>query len=314
VASNVVNLDALIPREDFAVDDSATNSGSVKEITIVHLEGFVFGPDLRKPDFQRETIQWTPQKVLELIRAFVDSDLIPAVILWRSGRYVFVIDGAHRLSALLAWIKNDYGDGMASQAYFGGNIPEDQRKIAKRTRDLIKKHIGSYSDYAEARKNPAVASDQMQDRLTNLGSNAIIAQWVPKTDAKSAEDSFFKINQAATPIDATERRILKARRSPSAIAARTITHGGTGHRYWISFDKPKRELIEQLGREIYHALYDPPISSTPLTTLDVPVAGRGYNALPFIFDLVDRIQHLVPTPDGGDDFVGIGCPVEGLRI
>ena len=30
--------------------------------------------------------------------------------------------------------------------------------------------------------------------------------------------------------------------------------------------------------------------------------------------LVDRIQHLVPTPDGGDDFVGIGCPVEGLRI
>ena len=32
------------------------------------------------------------------------------------------------------------------------------------------------------------------------------------------------------------------------------------------------------------------------------------------FHLVDRIQHLVPTPDGGDDFVGIGCPVEGLRI
>ena len=27
---------------------------------------------------------------------------------------------------------------------------------------------------------------------------------------------------------------------------------------------------------------------------------------------MDRIQHLVPAPDGGDDFVGIGGPDEGL--
>ena len=29
-------------------------------------------------------------------------------------------------------------------------------------------------------------------------------------------------------------------------------------------------------------------------------------------ELVDRIQHLMPSPDGGDDFVGIGGPGEGL--
>lgn len=288
MAANVVNLDALIPREDFAVEDQTVNQASIKEITIVHLEGFIFGPDLRKPDFQRETTQWTPQKVVDLIRAFVDSDLIPAVILWRAGRFIFVIDGAHRLSALLAWVHDDYGDRQRSLDFFGGHITEEQRKIAQRTRALVNKTVGSYQDYAAARKNPAGAPEDLRRRLSNLATNAIIAQWVPTTDAKSAEDSFFKINQAATPIDPTERRLLRARRSASAISARAITHGGTGHRYWSAFPKDTREEIEALGKSIYHALYDPPISGMPLTTLDVPVAGRGYNALPFVFDLVNQ--------------------------
>ena len=54
----------------------------------------------------------------------------------------------------------------------------------------------------------------------------------------------------------------------------------------------------------------------PLRDLWVIAAlGIGqFGILVALLNLVDRIQHLVPTPDGGDDFVGIGCPVEGLRI
>ena len=29
---------------------------------------------------------------------------------------------------------------------------------------------------------------------------------------------------------------------------------------------------------------------------------------------MDRIQHLVATPDGGDDFVGVGGPGEGFWV
>lgn len=288
MAINVVNLDALIPREDFAVDAEPPHITALEKISIVHLEGPFFGPDLRKPDFQRETTQWTPQKIADLVKAFVDADLIPAVILWKAGRYVFVIDGAHRLSALLAWIHDDYGDRKRSLDFFGGIITEDQRKVATRTRTLVNKVVGSYQDYVAARSNPSGAPVHLQKRLSNISINSIIAQWVPTTDARSAEDSFFKINQAATPIDPTERRILKARRSASAVAARAITHGGTGHKYWLSFSKDTRESIEAAGSAIYRALYDPPISGTPLTTLDVPVAGRGYNALPFVFDFVNQ--------------------------
>jgi len=288
MSTNVVNLDALIPREDITVEDQAPPTKALESISIVHLEGPFFGPDLRKPDFQRETVQWTPAKVVDLLRAFVDADLIPAVILWRAGRNLFVVDGAHRLSALLAWIFDDYGDRKKSLEYFGGHITDDQRKVAERTRLLVNKEIGSYAEYLAARSNPDGAPEKLRKRLSNLSVNHIIAQWVPATDPKSAEASFFKINQAATPIDATEKRILKARRSASAIAARAITHGGTGHKYWSSFANESRTAIERIGESIFRSLYDPPINGMPVTTLDVPVAGRGYNALPFIFDLVNE--------------------------
>ncbi len=121
-----------------------------------------------------------------------------------------------------------------------------------------------------------------------LASVHITAQWVTAKDAKAAEASYFKINQAATPIDPTERRILQARQSPNAIAARAITRAGTGHKYWLNFEKHKQEKIEQMGQHIYVALYEPPMQEGAVKTLDLPIAGRGYNTLPFIFDLVNQ--------------------------
>ncbi len=292
MSTNVVNLDALIPREDLAIHDLTNAAGIVDKITIPHLNSFVFAPDLRKPHFQRETNQWSPKKIVDLLTAFIDRDLIPAVILWRAGHYIFVIDGAHRLSALLAWINNDYGDGGKSQAFFGANVPDEQRKIAEKTRKLVDKMVGSYSDYMEAQKGVPKDSKIML-RVKNLADCHVIAQWVPTSDAQSAEDSFFKINQAATPIDPTERRILRARESASAIAARAITNAGTGHKYWSKFSKVVQAEIESAAKTVYEELYQPPISSTPLNTLDVPVAGRGYNALPFVFDLVNDVNGVV---------------------
>lgn len=114
MSTNVVNLDALIPRDDFAVDESPSKATPLDRINMAHLDGHFFAGDLRKPDFQRETAQWTPAKVGDLIRSFLDADLIPAIILWRAGASIFVIDGAHRLSAMLAWVLDDYGDRKKS--------------------------------------------------------------------------------------------------------------------------------------------------------------------------------------------------------
>src|SRR5687767_1213557 len=97
-----INLDALIQREDFAVQETK-NPGTKKDT--ISIEDLVpnsfFFPNLRKPDFQRETSEWDGRKIVEFLESFLDGDLIPAIILWRSpSGYLFVIDGSHRLSSL----------------------------------------------------------------------------------------------------------------------------------------------------------------------------------------------------------------------
>jgi len=112
-----VSLDAMIPRADFGVADDTSNfSGElIRDFPINHLvsESPVLKL-LRKPDFQRETNHWTPEQVVTFVASFLDGEVIPSLILWKSPMYIFVIDGGHRLSALRAWMEDDYGDGTIS--------------------------------------------------------------------------------------------------------------------------------------------------------------------------------------------------------
>lgn len=100
-----VTLDALIPREDFEIIDELENSNisrnkSTLSIEDLSFDSFFFSA-LRKPDFQRETNEWSPEKICGFIESFVKGELVPAIILWKhKNGYIFVIDGSHRLSAL----------------------------------------------------------------------------------------------------------------------------------------------------------------------------------------------------------------------
>jgi len=92
---NNVNLDALIPREDFEASDETMNAASkITSISINDLRedsGF-FLSSVRKPDFQRETADWDMEKVTRFVKSFVDGEFIPAVILWKSqAGLIFVI-------------------------------------------------------------------------------------------------------------------------------------------------------------------------------------------------------------------------------
>lgn len=294
MAGQKVNLDALIPREDFESGTGVAGGSDRDRISLSDLEASAFfASTLRKPDFQRETTHWGPPAVVDLVRAFLEGHLIPAVILWQSGDYVFVIDGAHRLSALISWIRDDYGDGTASISRYGSGLTDEQRKVAKKVRDAVRKEIGPYAEF-KGLTGQEIPDPQKARWLRRMGAGAIEVQWVTAADAKAAEASFFKINQAAQPIDPTERRILQTRRSPDAIAARCIARGAKGHKYWGGFDDNIRTSIEDLGESIFKALYDPPLN-TPVTTSDVPIAGKGYNVLPFVFELVN-VANGIPLP------------------
>jgi len=284
-----VNIDAIIPREDFEVEENQTPGKKKETISIedIKADSFFF-INVRKPDFQRETNEWDEEKVVQFIKSFIDGDLIPAIILWRSsGGYLFVIDGSHRLSSLAAWVNDDYGDGDITKKFYDGLIPDEQLEIADKTRKLINSKIGSYKDFRLALTYPEKVKPEIVSKAKNLGALAIQLQWV-EGDASKAENSFFKINQQAAPIDKTELKLLKSRKSPNSIAARAILRSGKGHKYWQKFDQKYQKEIQQLAEEINDILFNPKLD-TPIKTLDIPIGGKQYAAstLPLILDFVN---------------------------
>lgn len=267
-----------------------------------------FFTNLRKPDFQRETNEWDGEKVSELIRSFITGDLIPAIILWRStGGYLFVIDGSHRLSALAAWVNDDYGDGRTSKLFYDGIIPDEQLGVAMETRRLVDKAVGPYSDYRLALTYPNKVRPEIVRDAKNLGALAIQLQWV-EGDARKAESSFFKINQQAAPIDKTELKILEDRRKPNSIAARAIIRSGKGHKYWSNFSEGTQNTIQTLAAEINDILFDPRLK-TPIKTLDLPIAGKLYSAqaLPLIVDMINIVtsQNISEDDDSGEKTIAV---------
>ncbi|MFJ5841031.1 DUF262 domain-containing protein [Streptomyces shenzhenensis] len=300
MAKHMVNLDALIRREDFeaAAPDVLTQpSGLMANLGVAEL-----GPDsfmynvLRKPDFQRETANWTPDKVAALVRSFLEGDLIPAVILWRSPKSgnIFTIDGAHRLSALIAWVHDDYGDKHRSLRFFDGVIPAEQVKAAEATRKLIQESVGSFNELKQALQNADTTPKEKLRLARNLSAFALQLQWV-NGEAEKAESSFFRINQQATPIDPTELDMIKARRKPNALAARAFIRAGTGHKYWSSFDDSIQLEIESYAKDVYDLIFRPTLDLSIRST-DLPVAGQGYSAdsLKMVFELVNFVNKLRP--------------------
>ena len=147
-----LNLDASVQREDFEI---GTAGGQTQTIQVRDLErGAFFFDVIGKPDFQRETADWNQGRITDLVRSFIDGDLILALILWNSGGNIFVIDGAHRLSALIALVNDDYGDGVLSCEFSAGRIPDDQINLAEKTRRRIKREMGSYEEHRFAIQKP----------------------------------------------------------------------------------------------------------------------------------------------------------------
>ncbi|MBS0628417.1 MAG: DUF262 domain-containing protein [Verrucomicrobia bacterium] len=284
--STLVNLDALIKREDFGTEDEFETYESFNTISIRDLtEGSLVGPNLRKPDFQRETNHWTPFQILSLLESFVTGELVPSVILWKSPTYLFVIDGGHRLSALKAWIEDDYGDGALSYEYFGREISKDQKRNAEITRKLVNDSIGSYKQLKLKNEKQDLSPDERR-RITTIIARGLQVQWV-KGDADKAEHSFFKINTQGTPLDQIEELLLKNRNKPIPIAARAIIRAGTGHKYWSSFSEENAEKIEQISKELHKILFEPEIKR-PIKTLDLPLGGsKGVRtALQVLLDFI----------------------------
>jgi hypothetical protein len=99
---------------------------------------------LRKPDFQRVTANWSSEKVADFVSSFINEEFVPSLIMWESqlNGKLFVIDGAHRLSALMGWVNNDYGNGAISKKFFGDDGISETQKSMRSKRLILSRRPG----------------------------------------------------------------------------------------------------------------------------------------------------------------------------
>lgn len=292
-----VTLDAMIPREDFALKEGEEFVLDLfPGLPIANLaSGSPILRLLRKPDFQRETNHWSPEQVATFVASFLDNEVIPSLILWKSPNFIFVIDGGHRLSALRAWMEDDYGDRANSLAFYNGEISAEQKRIAARTRKVIEATVGRFSTLRELVGNKN-ASEVPKRRANMLVTRALSVQWI-QGSAAVAETSFFKINSQGTALDETETMLIKNRRKPIAISARAVLRAGAGHKYWSAFPDAARAEVERLASEFYRLIFQPEVEE-PLKTLEVSLGGSvsPVNALALLIEFLAIAGSPSPRP------------------
>ena len=191
-----------------------------------------------------------------MIESFLHDELVPSIILWRNqGGYIFVIDGAHRLSSLAAWINDDYGDGLISQKFYGNYIAPEQKSIADKTRQMVNNKFGAFSEIWNITRNLS-ATDNIEkiELAKNLGALALQVQWVDG-DSSKAEDSFLKINQSATKISDAELELIINRDKAFAISARAVVRAGKGYQYWSNFTKENQAKILEKSKVIHDIMF-----------------------------------------------------------
>jgi hypothetical protein len=265
-----VDLDAMIPREDFGIMDDTYSLDLMSDFPLRHLaKDAPVLRLLRKPDFQRETNHWTPEQVVTFIESFVDSEVIPSLILWKAPSYIFVIDGGHRLSALRAWMEDDYGDKHISKAFYQNDIPKKQIEIAEKTRKLVERRVGRYTDLVA--QVDIKSSSPTHRRAQVVATRALPLQWI-QGNAAAAESSFYKINSQGTPLDETETLLIRNRHRPIAIGARAIVRAGSGHKYWSAFTPEHIQEIERVTAQMYDDVFKPEVDE-PVKTLELPIGG-----------------------------------------
>jgi len=298
-----VNLDALIKREDFETGGADSVGGKEPIFKVEELShDRMYFTVLRKPDFQRTTNNWSPEMIVDLVKSWLDGDLVPALILWHSKQSgkVFIVDGAHRLSALIGWVNDDYGNGAISRDFFD-EIPPAQAKFHKTTQELMAQRVGSYKELHRMVMKTLPTDDPEKVRRGRAIATLQPAIQKVEGDARTAENSFLKINANPATIDPTDLDLIRARRKPNAISTRALMRAGTD--YYAKLTKAKE--IDSLAKEV-HGIVFGPILELSTQSPDVPRAGQPYSSEAFkmVLDMVNMFNGVTPAMWQGQKTAG----------
>lgn len=282
-----VYLDHLIPRESLRYQrprGQMVPVDSRKEpLSISSLQNSNRVKLLRKPDFQRETWAWTPEDCVSLLDSIVNEQVVPSIIMWTSPEngLDYILDGAHRVSVVLAWLLDDWGDNLPREMYRDDEHERLVKAAANQVRNLIRIQIGTIDDYiqSEAQMDLAIREGKSpQKDLPSVvfkrgyfyqsllkGHVHFHVLWVAG-DYEMAALSFLKINGSGRQLSDWERELVTNRNSSFARIVMSVASITSAKNYWPTEfpDIPDSQMLEQRVQFItqgidvmYEALFKP---------------------------------------------------------
>lgn len=277
-----VYLDYLMPRESFRFleerksEDEYETTDNRGDIRLRDIAEDWF-KRLRKPDFQRETNAWTPETCVALLESLVRRDVIPGIIVWKSesSPMIYVIDGAHRLSVIRAWMLNDWGDKQIE--YYNEGQREEIVSGADEVRALVQERLGSYAEFIEANRvffkvsaDGRAPKSEMPDQqfkkalfYSRVKENVpIVIQWATGSYEK-AEMSFLQINRNGERLSTFEQMLIEYRNGPYARVVSSIVSAGKTGYFWPEkhLDAKSAAIVKEFPRlasAIHNTLFRPP--------------------------------------------------------
>jgi hypothetical protein len=141
-----VNLDAMIPYRPGAYT-LFDNPEIFWALDFAQLADEKFAAMLTKWLYrERRTWHWAPDEIARYIGRLTRGDAkYPVVLHHTDPQLIRVQHGKHRLSAILAWIRNDYGDGDYSKVFTGERIAPADAAAAKACRAAVRESAGIFN-------------------------------------------------------------------------------------------------------------------------------------------------------------------------
>jgi hypothetical protein len=231
----------------------------------------------------------------------------------------YILDGAHRLSVIRAWILDDWGDKSGN--YYERRDIDQIKAIASEVRALINSSIGSFEEFRQSYqdlqkliKDGKAPKKEMSDKAFKqanfysdvIGSNAtLFAQW-ETGDYNSAEQSFLRINRQGQPLDPWEATLIEYRRGSYSRTIMHIANGGESGHYWPTqnLEEPQKRIVStfsEIAKSIYSKLFIPPFI-LPIQDLTVPilVAPAYFQKHVYLLELLPLLVWNKIAPDYED--------------
>lgn len=285
----LVHLDHLIPKENIyysppkasdRVEKIARKKYEIIGYRVI-LEGSGLFSNLRKPDFQRQTNAWTPQKCVDFLDSVLRGWLVPHVILWeKPGSSIrYILDGAHRVSVVKAWMENDWGDSVEARHHYSRQDREKIEEAAEETRRLVKKQIGDFKEFRQELDALGELDEfeilqlAPEKRLlfsffNSIDDTGLLVHWAENNSYEEVAQSFVRINKGGQPLDDFEVFLIEHRQSSFVRAIMSIANSGVGNNWppSKSLSKTLQNRLEQfptLASNIHSRLFEPTYEIPP---------------------------------------------------